>query len=147
MFSRQQLREAMEERIKSQAPDNMLVSISLTDNGDSIHWEEKGREFSWHQQLYDVVRKVYKDKKVWLVCLADKKEEALVDRACDVAGNNQHNDGKSNPLPVFKIADDFTVTNTPDLAPCCRVATSTYSIYSARLLKRERVIVVPPPRC
>ncbi|HEY4149811.1 MAG TPA: hypothetical protein VGM41_12820 [Chitinophagaceae bacterium] len=137
----------MEERIKSQLPDSLLVTISLTDNRDSIHWEEEGKEFSFHQQLYDVVRNTYKDKKTWLVCLADEKEEALVDRVCDVTGNNQHNEGKNNTPPVFKIADDFTVTNPPDLAPCYRVAVHTYYAYSARLLKRERVIAVPPPRC
>ncbi len=135
----------MEERIKSQLPDNLLVTISLTDNRDSIHWEEEGREFSLHHQLYDVVRTTYKDKKTWLVFMAYEIVETLVVRVSDVAYNNQHNEGKSNTPPVFKIADDFTVTNLPVLAPCYRVAVHTYYVFTARLLKRERVITVIPP--
>jgi len=147
LCSRYQLKAAMQERIKQQLPDNLLETISLADNRDAIRWEEKGSEFSWHDQLYDVVRTTHRNGKTYLVCLADQKEEALVQKVCDVAGNDQHPGGNSNLPPVFKLSDDFIITGLLRLAPCHTVTAPAYSFYTVSLLQRAMPIVVPPPRC
>ena len=52
--------------------------ISLSGNKE-IYWEEKGKEFMFKGEMYDVVKTKTVNGKVMLYCINDKKEKALVD--------------------------------------------------------------------
>ena len=143
--SRYQLKAEMKERMKRQLPDSLLDTISLADNQSSIRWEEEGREFSLHDQMYDVVRTTYRGGKTYLICLADEKEEQLVRQMCEASG--PHNEGKNSNPGMIKIADDFTLPHNTLFIPSYTIIPRIYSTYVTRLPQRAMAIIAPPPQC
>ena len=125
--------------------EDALQEIPAGDNSSQLHWEEKGRELSWHNQLYDVVKTVSRQGQQYMLCLADEKEEQLVRDMC--RSSAQHRDRKSgNPL-LLKVADDFTLHHYLIVVASCAIVPFTYSTYTAQLSQRPHDILAPPPRC
>lgn len=133
----------MKALLKRQPPARDVKEICYTDNQASIRWEEKGAEFSWNDQLYDVIRIVSRQGKTWLLCLEDGKEEALLDQMCAAS---QHHEKKNSHSDTVKIADDFTlhgsllITRHPVIIP------RSYSSYEVRLSQPALPVIAPPPR-
>ena len=86
-------KEIIKEKILNKLDDSELQVISLSDNKE-IYWEEKGEEFLFRGEMYDVVKTKTVNGKVMLYCINDKKEKALVDNYNQVTKHNSSADKK-----------------------------------------------------
>ena len=71
-----QARQEIKMRIKQGVPESEIHKIVFAVN-EKINWVRKGKEFSFKNQLYDVVRKEYLKDHVIYYCINDKQEEKL----------------------------------------------------------------------
>ena len=86
-------KEIIKEKIITQLNDEALQVITLTDDKE-IYWEEKGEEFLFKGEMYDVVKTKTVNGKVMLYCINDKKEKELVDNYNLVTKQNSSSDKK-----------------------------------------------------
>ena len=103
-------KDVIKEKILSQLKEEELQVISLTDNKE-IFWEEKGEEFLYNGEMYDVVKTKTVNGKVMLYCINDKKEKALIDKYNLVTKNNSSTDKKGkntldNSFNLFVYQDE-----------------------------------------
>ena len=89
------LKENIKEKIVHQVAGNELDTISFTDNRERIYWEtDEDNEFSFNDEMYDVVKTKTVNGKVMLYCINDKKEKELVDNYNLVTKQNSSSDKK-----------------------------------------------------
>ncbi|MEO7291555.1 MAG: hypothetical protein ABIW34_00530 [Ginsengibacter sp.] len=103
-------KDVIKEKILNQLKEEELQIISLTDNKE-IFWEEKGEEFLFKGEMYDVVKTKTVNGKVMLFCINDKKEKALIDNYNLVTKQNSSNDKKGkntadNSINLFVYHDE-----------------------------------------
>lgn len=98
--------------LKENVPENELVQIFVsTAEIAFIHWTKEGKEFRFMDQMYDVVKSVFKPDGVLLYCLHDAKESKLFEKLDyfierHVADNPQ-NHKNTKKLMGFSIKDFF----------------------------------------
>lgn len=105
-------KDVIKEKILNQLKEEELQVISLTDNKE-IYWEEKGEEFLFRGEMYDVVKTKTVNGKVMLYCINDKKERGLVDNYNLVTKHNSSSDKKGkntidNSFNLFVYQDEKT---------------------------------------
>ena len=89
------LKENIKEKIVHQVAGNELDTISFTDNRERIYLEtDEDNEFSFNDEMYDVVKTKTVNGKVMLYCINDKKEKELVDNYNLVTKQNSSSDKK-----------------------------------------------------
>ena len=103
-------KDVIKEKILNQLKEEELQVISLTDNKE-IYWEEKGEEFLFQGEMYDVVKTKTVNGKVMLYCINDKKERGLVDNYNLVTKHNSSSDKKGkntidNSFNLFVYQDE-----------------------------------------
>ena len=86
-------KDVIKGKILNQLKEEELQVISLTDNKE-IYWEEKGEEFLFRGEMYDVVKTKTVNGKVMLYCINDKKEKELVDNNDLITKHNSSTDKK-----------------------------------------------------
>ncbi|MEI9957157.1 MAG: hypothetical protein WDM90_12845 [Ferruginibacter sp.] len=90
--------------------DEDLEVFEFTENNTDIIWQDKGREFSLHGELYDVAKIKTIDGKVFLYCINDKKEEQLL-HAYSKAVNSNIDSGKSGKNGFnFQLSDFINIS-------------------------------------
>jgi hypothetical protein len=110
-FQQWQAKEAMEARLRGSIP---LSLTEIIESCSDIVWEEAGKEFYLHGQLYDVVTIKKEKGKIFLYCLSDKKEGSLLKDFCSkVKKDNGSDSGNKNGKHIVKFQlTDFTLNNT-----------------------------------
>jgi hypothetical protein len=112
-------KEAAREQVVKQIPENLLNKICIQDNGDAIHWEEEGKEFSFNGEMYDVVKIKNEYGKTYAFCISDKKEDKVIDALHKIIKSNTDNSsdpGKHNSNGKTSIPD-WTFELQPSDAP------------------------------
>lgn len=142
-----QLKEAVKEQMIARLPDSSLEVITIDENMPSFIWEEEGREFSLHGQLYDVARiKTVNGKKV-LLCLKDGKEQQLVEErsATQSAGNANATDKSNGHTIKFQLNDCITEQADHSL-PIHGHVCGDYCWFNAILCSSVKEVASPPPQ-
>jgi uncharacterized protein YjaZ len=103
----QQARYEMKEQILASLPETVFEDIILEDNQTAISWEEKGKEFYYHNELYDVAKIKTVNGKTHLLCVSDSKETRLMEQ-CEKAlhGSGDQKNGKNTlkfQFPVYTL--------------------------------------------
>ena len=135
------LKEEMEEFILSKIDKKNLTVISYSDNIDAIKWENN-REFSFKNEMYDVVKRDTINKKILLYCIDDKKETSLIEKYNEVT-KHQNSDKKNKG--VEKSDTIFCEINRPFIYPTISLASTKIS-YTSTLLYTYVNITTPPPK-
>jgi len=81
LFSTKQhyLQREVRKLIRDGLTEKDLTLIVVKPGKDSeITWLKRGREFLYHNNLYDVVKLKIHDRKIYYYCINDKKEKKLV---------------------------------------------------------------------
>ena len=94
--SQEEQKEIIKEKILDKLADDKLQAISFTDNQQQIFWEEKGKEFFFKGEMFDVVKSKTVNGKVVLFCINDKKEKSLVDEYNNITKHNNSSGKKTN---------------------------------------------------
>ena len=106
-------KDVIKEKILNQLKEEELQVITLSDNKE-IYWEEKGEEFLFKGEMYDVVKTKTVNGKVMLYCINDKKEKLLIDNYNQVTKHNSSSDKKGkntidNSFNLFVYQDEKNV--------------------------------------
>src|SRR5882757_5128062 len=106
LIQRWQLRREARAAWIASLPDSGFEAISLEEVNTSGKWEEEGEEFSFRDQMYDVIRQRKIEGKTWLYCLDDERESQLVQQSNNITALNQDMPGKKDlRLSFLKMSD------------------------------------------
>ena len=142
------VKQAAREQLLQQIPENLLSKICIEDNTDAIHWEEKGKEFSFNEEMYDVVKIKNEAGKTYALCISDKKEDKIIDILQKVVKSNTDNSsdsGKHNSNGKTSIPD-WIFELQPDPAPD-NIAFTQHNYFSFKSALYFNYIEInsPPP--
>ena len=114
----------------------------------AIQWEEEGKEFYLHGELFDVAKIKKVAGKTFIYCINDKKEEKLLqDLAQTIKSQTDNNgSGKAGKYEIKFQITDLTIKNSEDIPVFDPPSSYRYFIYDAELLTSFTKIKVPPPR-
>jgi hypothetical protein len=141
-------------QVKEQVKKQLLATISLSSldmidaiaNKDLIQWEDPGKEFYLHGQLYDVARIMNRNGRIYLYCLNDKKEEQLLENLSNQvkASNDAANDNGGRHVVKFQIPD-FVVFSNEMPANHSLLISKEYAPCTIKIVSSFREVVTPPP--
>lgn len=121
-----------------------LNCISYTDHQSEIEWEEKGKEFSFQHEMYDVAFTDTVNGKIFLYCADDNKETALVAHY-NATNKSSTPYNKKHTSLSFKVMDLFCATNTPPVQSLS-LAPAYFLKYSSIPVAGIISISSPPPK-
>lgn len=140
------LKESIKEQLLTTIPESSLDVIDVDLNKSNIEWEEEGKEFYLHGQLYDVAAIKNVNGKTLIYCLNDKKEELLLKNLAKTvaSGNGQPSNSKHGQHTVkFQLPDYiFFSENT---AATNQVVRQKHFGYSVALISIVTDVNTPPP--
>jgi hypothetical protein len=138
-----QAEEAIKRQLLSTIPESSLDVIDADINKDDIEWEDEGREFYLHGQMYDVAYIKNVNGKTLIYCLNDTKEEDLfknfsknITGADDKSQNGQHT--------VKYQVPDYLLFSTIFIATSQDVRQKHFG-YTVALVTAINDINTPPP--
>lgn len=137
-----ELKEKIETQIKNGINEDDLTLIIVQNNDlTSIQWIEHGKEFSYHNEMFDVVKTKSLNNKIYLYCLNDKKEQQLL---TSLTKSNKEN-ARANTilkkmdnlkyLPIQALVLQNTLEDIPQ-----------FSILKVRVLSIPSETQDPPPK-
>jgi hypothetical protein len=110
-----QAKEHIEHMLLQQLPDNRLEVFENPESHTSFVWEEKGEEFHYKNEMYDVVREKQVNGKTLVYCVNDRKEsqiynclEALVNRQL---GDNNTTTGAANHYLIRLLTQVYILSD------------------------------------
>ncbi len=134
------IRHSIESQIEEMIPDSALVVFFLPEisNGDFC-WTRKGREFSYKDEMYDIVRSSVQNGRKVLLCLNDKLEKKLIKDYAKRETDKRH--------PVRNIRNlNFSCINSANPFICLTPAmTYHYVIWTDNFKPEVTEILSPPP--
>lgn len=141
-----QLKEAAKEQLLAAVNTNQFELIDENANRGYLEWEEEGKEFSLHGQMYDVAKIVLVDGKKILYCLSDKKEDQLLyDLAKTVkSGTADNGSGKDSKHTIkFELSDFIAITKNSIIKQS--FAIQKYPDYAVAKYTTIKEVNTPPP--
>lgn len=140
-------KEETAKQILSGIPESSLDIFDLKAEQDHISWEEKGREFSFKGNMYDVVKTVTTDGRTLLYCLSDKKEDELLkERAASVCSIlNQHSNNQVKKVMSFFHLSDCLVAKNELIQIKDIHYKNCVSAYDVSIALMPRPVNTPPP--
>lgn len=105
----------MKHRLLASVPEQLLQVINADVNKEAIEWEEAGKEFFLHGQLYDVAYIKTVNGHTFIYCLNDHKEDQLLKNLSAVAAGQSDQPGNHHPgqhHTRFEPADFILFTET-----------------------------------
>jgi len=67
----------------------------------SFEWKENGEEFTYKNNLYDVIKSTTKNDSIYIVAINDNEENKLIDSYIKIV--NKQNNSKSNTQTLLKF--------------------------------------------
>lgn len=140
LICRTKLRQVVESRMEESLPDSLLIVFHLPESSTAdFHWTREGKEFVFHDEMYDVVRiKNENGRKVFL-CLKDTLEKKLISDYAKRETNSRN--------PVRHIRS-LTISWIDSTMVYIHLATATevqYITWSDDFKSEAREILSPPP--
>ena len=145
-FEREQLRREMKEQLLAELPESPLELIIQEEH--TINWEDSGKEFYLDGRLYDVAKVKKINGKIFLYCLADKKEDGLVQDMAKLvrSGSDANNSDAAGKHSIkFQLAD-YIIHSTEKIIYSTGNAHQQYSDFDAALFSSIQEVNAPPPR-
>lgn len=138
-----EIKEENKQRFLAGLPLHALDVVEADRYQADIEWEEEGREFYLHGQLYDVAYTKMIDGKKYIYCLNDAREEKLLDRLAGIAAgqSGQHGNDKQT-TPFYHV--DFILAPEED-AMLIPETKTTYAEYHNKLISATADIPHAPP--
>ena len=127
-------------------PETSLYTIDADTNKNNIEWEEEGKEFYLHGQLYDVATIKNVNGKILIYCLNDKKEEQLLKDLSKVVttGNDQTGSGRHGQHTVkFQLPDYMLFSE--NIATTSQAVKQKYFGNAVALVSIITDVNTPPP--
>jgi hypothetical protein len=146
MFQQYEIKEVVKQELLSKLPESSLEIIDANFYKNDIEWEEEGKEFYLHGQMYDVAFiKVINEKKL-IYCLNDSKEEELLKRIASVvnSGNEQNSSNKDGHHTIKFQLSDFIIL-AQQVTVIREPVPVKYIDHTVALITNIAEIFTPPP--
>ena len=152
MYSKQMaLKREMKARLKadSNQPGQTFLELELK-NGEpiaaSFEWEEEGDEFRYNGSIYDVIEKKIIGNKLYVRCVDDKHEAAVM-KVAEELHKREHRGDQPYSAPLYQLLSLLLF----DQHNCSQPVAITYLIqhidqYHASFSPIVIDILSPPPR-
>ena len=140
------IREKMDEQIKeNNSSQNELTKLifNRTDNSNQLVWTKDGKEFSYKDEMYDVVKIKHEKDKIIYFCIKDKAENNLLESFVSLIKKNFGND-KKNRFDFSKELSKYDLTVKNNLINVQLLNTLHPSIVSFYQNLHMRINVPPP---
>jgi hypothetical protein len=144
-FQQQELKREMRQYIRRHEQFSGITIFTFpAKHQKSLQWEID-EEYSFHGQLYDVIKKVQRGDQIFVYCIPDDKESALIKNFLQLSENKKPLKDKTSAQtellswPYVLAEQNMTSAFTP-------LVLSHHEHYSFFLPFTERVILAPPPR-
>ena len=121
--------------------DNIITDKAFT-------WKEESKEFSFNNEMYDVVDIKMKGNTILIRCIKDSKEDILIRQYCALF--NQQNKSKSsnkNSSLLKLFSQIFTIQEAYNFTFSIVQMQNTFSLITIDIQKNTKDILTPPPRC
>ncbi len=141
-------KEAKLEVLKT-IPEKFLKVVDVAEHGDAIKWEDNNTEFKLDGKMYDVVRFKKEQGKIFVVCISDEKEDAVLSSLTaeikkNITDNNTSNSGKT----TIKLSFKDWAFEEKSIEPMLKVIPEMekrHIDFSERAIEGYTNIVLPPP--
>ena len=146
IIQQNEAKEEAERELLAKLPESSLELIDLAANKNDIDWEEEGKEFYLHGQMYDVAKTKDIEGKTILYCLNDKKEELVLQDLSKAvrSGNDQNADNKNGQHTIkFQLTDLFAFTE--NTAIIIQPASQEHIGFKVSIVSTIKEIITPPP--
>jgi hypothetical protein len=148
-YKQNQAKAEVKEQLKRALPESTYQVIIMENEGKAIKWEEVGKEFSLHGEMYDVAKIKKVNGQTFLYCLNDKKEsQILKDFAKAIKSSTDNNSTNKNSKSGFKFQQ--SVYNFVELQQnkidLFFIKQHQFPHITSRLLTVEKEVLAPPPR-
>ena len=141
-----QIKESVKQQLLTAIPESSLDVIDADANKDDIEWEEEGREFYLHGQMYDVASIKKIEGKTLIYCLNDKKEEQLLnDLSKTVAAGNDQTSNSKNGQHTIKFQFPDCILFSENTATIRQAVRQKHFGYTIALISITPDVNTPPP--
>lgn len=138
------LKEEAEEQMLSRMDSKDFILIDASDQ--AIRWEEEGKEFYLHGELYDIAKKETSNGKTMLYCINDAKEEELVKKMLkDTQTQNEQQGNKNGKHSLKTGIHDFTLPPVTGMNIPVPAAGHHHFFYVFSIIKTTKEVNTPPP--
>jgi hypothetical protein len=144
-FQQIQVKREIKTKIFAALSESAFEIFIAEENIDAIKWEEDGKEFSLHGELYDVAKIKKINGKTLLYCVNDKKEKELLNnfiKAIKASTNN----GKSGKHTLKFQLTDYTIIPIEKNAEVRLLCNQKFICYNSSLHTAITEINTPPPK-
>ena len=148
-FQQSQIKKEVKEHLKELLPKPALQVIIAEDFTNTIKWQEEGKEFILHGELYDVAEIKIINGKTLLYCINDKKEEKVLDQFAKAIKSSSDNNGSNktgNGSYKFQLSDYYFFNNTQKMPPVNFNTSNKYLFFISCLTASVNEVNTPPPK-
>ena len=150
---RKELKNEMKAFIKANPSLECTVELVFTTSNNIITdkgfiWKEESKEFSFNNEMYDVVDIKMKGNTILIQCIKDSKEDILIRQYCALF--NQQNKSKSsnkNSALLKLFTQIFTLEKAYNFTLYTVQVQNNFPLIAINIQKNTKDILTPPPRC
>ena len=150
---RKELKNEMKAFIKANPSLEYTVELVFTTSNNIITdkgfiWKEESKEFSFNNEMYDVVDIKMKGNIMFIQCIKDSKEDILIRQYCALF--NQQNNSKSsnkNSSLLKLFTQIFTLEKAYNFTLYTVQVQNNFPLIAINIKKNTKDILTPPPRC
>ncbi len=123
--------------------DTMIFPCSTQNINDAaIHWEQKGKEFELHGEMYDVVNITYTKHTAVVVCIKDSNETKLKQALAKLMRKKHNNNNPAQQL----LQLIYTLSNHEYVLAGNSIVLSHHTLYTCYFPVVYHTIALPPPQ-
>ncbi len=117
--------------------------VFSNDQLKEISWEEN-TEFSYQDEMYDVIKLEKSNGKTIIWCLADKKETALVGQYLKSRKQSSEKNGSDQILKL--LTTQFLPSTQKDFIVPLQLQQQIFNLYQLSIPAIANAIITPPPK-
>jgi hypothetical protein len=139
-----EMRAAIRMQTYSEDETDFVFLLNDKQSMKQLDWEGND-EFSFNGEMYDVIEKKIKDKKLIIRSIADRQETALLNKVKDHWNQNE----KSNKVAdeLFQLLQSLFHSSKTEELVFNKPSLNRTSFISLPLPSQVKKIPTPPPRC
>ena len=139
-FELASVKSEMKAFLQTQKNHKDVVEILLTnEQSKQVDWEDEN-EFRFNGEMYDVIEKKIVKKQLFIRCVEDRKETALLN---EYQKDNKRN--SSNSITVQLITAQFILPNDCSLKQPEKIISQNFIHRSSSLQNIASTVLLPPP--
>ena len=146
-FHQYEIKEEVKQQLLASLPETALDIVDAESNKDAIDWEEEGREFYLHGQMYDVAFTKKVNGRILIYCLNDKREDKLLKDLNKLLYGNTNKPGSNHPAQqgIKFQSPDFILLAAEPAALLQQQAEQKYFYRAEKLISVITELITPPP--